>query len=288
MRNTFLKNLSRQFSTLYFGKMPISNITPSDIHKFIQLKINEGLSHSSINHFLILLGSILKKMVDDELIIKNPAMKVKKLKVIKKEMEIFSIDELYIVLDTAKKCHPDFYPLLFTAVATGARQSELVALKWSKINWETRQITIDECYSKNVLAEPKTKTSKRRINMSKELTKVLKEWKLRCPNNSKNLVFPNSVGNYLDANNMYKRQFLPLLKECGVKKIRFHDLRHQFVSLLITQNVHVKYIQKQMGHSSSELTMDTYSHILKEVDQTGVEALDAIFNNTSAKKQSKI
>lgn len=61
------------------------------------------------------------------------------------------------------------------------------------------------------------------------------------------------------------RRYRKILKLAGVKQIRFHDLRHTYASLLISKDLNFKYIQKQMGHSSFEVTMNTYAHLMPEV-----------------------
>ncbi|MBW1774482.1 MAG: site-specific integrase, partial [Deltaproteobacteria bacterium] len=106
----------------------------------------------------------------------------------------------------------------------------------------------------------------------------LKKWKIACQSNELNLVFPNEAGNPIDANNLVKRDFEPTLRRAGVKGIRFHDLRHTYASLLIDRGEHPKYIQVQMGHSSINVTMDTYGHLMKAVNQDAAKGLDeAVF-----------
>ncbi len=78
----------------------------------------------------------------------------------------------------------------------------------------------------------------RYVDMSAQLIKVLKEWKLACPHSRHGLVFPNSKGEYTDANNMLKRRFKPALARAGINAIRFHDLRHTYASLLLAKNIH--------------------------------------------------
>ncbi len=135
-----------------------------------------------------------------------------------------------------------------------------------------------------------TPNRNRHVDMSNELAKVLKEWKLKCPYSDKELVFPNKEGKYLDPNNMNKRQFQPLLRKAKIKTIRFHDLRHTYASLLIASNIPIKYIQTQMGQASIQMTMDTYGHILPEVTQQGVNALDNLLhlNKKQTNKPLKI
>jgi len=263
----------------FFKSKKLNDIKVPDINRFVKQKIDEGLSAQTINHLLKLLEAIYNKMINDEIIAKNPVSKVKKLKMKRKPLTVLSIKEVNAILEAAKDFFPDFYPILFTAIFTGMRRGELVALTWDKINWQTRKITIDSNFTKGELTDPKTKNSNRRIDMSGKLVEILEEWQTRCPKSDKNLVFPNSLGNYLDADNMVKRQFNNVLILAGVNRIRWHDLRHTYVSLLISQNIPIKYIQQQVGHGSIQITMDVYRHIMPEVTQMSVYALDNILQN---------
>lgn len=75
---------------------------------------------------------------------------------------------------------------------------------------------------------------------------------------------------------MTKRYFKPCLKACKIEDVRFHDLRHTYASLLISENVSIKYIQTQMSHASCQTTLDIYSHILQEVEEKAVNVLDGV------------
>ena len=115
---------------------------------------------------------------------------------------------------------------------TGMRQGELMGLTWDSINWVTRKITVDKNFTHGRVGTPKTGKI-RKVDMSLELVKILKEWRLACPKGEHNLVFPNSYGGYQDANNMIKRRFKPALNRAGINHLRFHDLRHTYASLLL-------------------------------------------------------
>jgi integrase len=104
----------------------------------------------------------------------------------------------------------------------------------------------------------------------------LKKWKLACPPNEHDLVFPNELGKPLNKNNLSRKVFSPALRRAGLRKIRFHDLRHTYASLLIAQGEHPKYIQVQMGHSSISVTMDTYGHLMNTVNQESAKRLDLV------------
>lgn len=159
------------------------------------------------------------------------------------------------------------------------RKGEILALTWDSINWITQKITVDKNYTHGGLGTPKTGKI-RVIDMSNELAKVLKEWRLACPHSELNLVFPNSNGNYQSADNLAKRRFLPALNRAGIDKIRFHDLRHTYASLLLANGAPMKYVQHQLGHSSIIMTMDLYTHLLPEVNDKCVNLLNNIVDTT--------
>ncbi len=112
--------------------------------------------------------------------------------------------------------------------------------------------------------------------MSPTLVMELKKHKLACPPGDLDVVFCNSEGKPLDADNFIKREFLPTMRRAKIKQIRFHDIRHTNVALRIEQEQNIKYIQNQLGHASIQTTLDRYGHLIKEVNQEEAEKLDSI------------
>lgn len=261
----------------FFGKMKLIDIIPNSINLFIKKKQESGLSNNTINKMLILMGSVYQHMLDNGIVFQNPLRRVKKLKVETVEMRFLETKEIPVVLDTAKKYYPDFYPLLLTAILTGMRRGEILGLTWDKVNWVTKKIYVKQSLYKGKIITPKTKTSVRKIDMADELVRVLREWKLRCPITKEDFVFPSPEGSIPDPDNFIKRRFDPVIRRAGIDKIRFHDLRHTYASVLIAKNVPIKYIMNQMGHSSSQVTLDRYGHLMPEVHEKGVEALNSLF-----------
>ncbi|NLF83764.1 MAG: site-specific integrase [Candidatus Gastranaerophilales bacterium] len=266
----------------FFDNCKVKDVNKIQVEQFVKAKKDEGLSAQTINHTLTLLKAVFQKMIDDEIISNNPLSRVKKLRVIHKKFDVLDSTEVETLLNTAKEHCPDLYALIFTAIFTGMRQGELFALRWDRIDWANKKILIDSNYTKYHLTTPKSNKS-RIVEMSEGLVQALQEWKASCPANNYNLVFPNKEGNYLDPNNLNKRAFKSLMKTAKIKSIRFHDLRHTYASLLIARNISVKYIQSQMGHSSIQMTMDIYGHILPEVTIRGVNALDSILKQNGTK-----
>ncbi|MFP5205928.1 MAG: tyrosine-type recombinase/integrase [Acidobacteriota bacterium] len=97
------------------------------------------------------------------------------------------------------------------------------------------------------------------------------------------LVFPSQDGSILDPDNLYHRYFVPALKEAKIRKIRLHDLRHTFGSLLLQKGASAIYVKEQMGHSSIQVTVDTYGHLVPSADVGFLDRLDA----KPKKKRSK-
>lgn len=80
----------------------------------------------------------------------------------------------------------------------------------------------------------------------------------------------------LDAQNVVNRSFKPLLEKAGLPQIRFHDLRHTCATLLLDKGVHPRIVQEMLGHASISLTLDTYSHVLPDMQNQTVSAMDAL------------
>jgi integrase len=88
------------------------------------------------------------------------------------------------------------------------------------------------------------------------------------------LVFTTEVGTLINPTNLRKRSLSFLLERAGLKRIRFHDLRHTCATLLLSKNVHPKYVQELLGHSSVTITLDTYSHVIPGMGKHTTQAME--------------
>lgn len=265
----------------FFGKTKITRINYTAITKFMSHENARGASVHHIRKSLVLLGGIMKYAVRQGLIDANPVQEVEKPKGRSRykatdEMDILRPDEIRRFLYHVEGLK---YQTLFTlAIMSGARQGELLGLMWSDIDWYNSQLVIRRTFQHGRFYEPKSETSKRKIDLGPTVMAQLKRWKLACPPSDLVLLFPNDSGRPIEKGNLIRRHFEPTLRKAGLRRIRFHDLRHTFASLLIEQGEHPKYIQSQMGHSSISVTMDTYGHLMNTVNQESAKRLDsAIF-----------
>ena len=203
----------------FFGDLNINEISPILIKEFMKQMQDAGRANPTINKYIKFMSAIYNFMIDSDAAVRNPLARIKSLKEIKNDkIRALCTEEVQALLSKTKKIYPDFYPLLFTAIFTGMRQGELFALTWDSINWITKKITIDKNYTHGTLGTPKTGKI-RVIDMSDELAKVLREWRIACPVSENKLVFPNNEGNYQSAENMMKRRFLPALARRMKKKL---------------------------------------------------------------------
>jgi integrase len=88
------------------------------------------------------------------------------------------------------------------------------------------------------------------------------------------LIFASETGEPLERRNVTKYKFWPLLKRAGLPQVRFHDLRHTCATLLLTQNVNPKVVSEMLGHATIAITLDTYSHVLPNMQSEAAKALE--------------
>ncbi|MEE9566137.1 MAG: site-specific integrase [Desulfobacteria bacterium] len=230
----------------------------------------------TLRKILTTLGGILKYAVRRRYIEYNPVREIEKPKAktlhdANDEIAVLKPKEIRVLLDKAGSQKDR--ALFMAAALTGMREGELLGLKWDDIDWFNCQIHVRRTYNNGRFYDPKTKYSRRKVDLAPELVRELKKWKLACPRGELNLVFPTEKGTPESQSNMLRRRFHPALRRAGLPKMRFHDLRHTYASLLIAQGENPKYIQTQLGHSSIQITMDVYGHLMDTVNREAASKL---------------
>lgn len=262
------------------GKAKVVQRTPFTIRllyttgeNIVNNKKNKELSARTVNKIITVLKMLFKQAEEWGNLQENPARFIKRSKQERKEMDYLNREEIQHFLDAAA---PDYYALFFTAVFSGARQGELLGLRWGDVDLEKRVIYIRRTYDAMGYREPKTKAGKRAIAITSELVKVLSEHKETLKNHGDNdPVFQNKKGKPINKANVISREFHPALERAGIRRIRFHDLRHTYGAIMATMGEYPKFIQRQMGHSALSVTMDNYGHLMPEVDEGFRERFDS-------------
>jgi integrase len=152
---------------------------------------------------------------------------------------------------------------------TGMRLGEALALQWGDIDFRGRFIEVRRNYVRGRVTRPKNGKS-RRVDMSQHLTDVLR--RLHTQRKAEKLqhgweempewAFCTPQRGLLDQSNLRKRVFFPCLAKAGLRRVRIHDLRHTYATLLIQQGESLAYIKDQLGHHSIQVTVDIYGHLV--------------------------
>lgn len=193
-------------------------------------------------------------------------------------------EEVWALIDIAAELGGPARDMLYLVAFTGLRRNELLALEFRDVDWSNREIRISRAVSKVKasdgvrkwnweLGPPKSRKGHRRIAAPAAVLELLS--KLRSiaadPNG---LIFRGPGGRRIDPDYFDTYVFGPIAEQAGMSNIRFHDLRHFFASMLIAQGESAKYVCDQMGHSSIQVTFDTYGHLFPNSRQSAATRLE--------------
>jgi len=182
------------------------------------------------------------------------------------------------------------YSLYYLALVTGMREGELLALKWENIDLENGVLNVKFNLKRIpggglTIDKPKTLSSIRSIKLGSATVEVLRSQKQKLDKEKENeywndegFVFPSSVGTAVDPSNLLK-QFRKLLREAGLPKIRFHDLRHTAASLMLNNGVDVLVASQRLGHAKPSITLDVYGHLMPSMQSEAATILDSLVKN---------
>lgn len=233
----------------------------------------------------------LKEALADGIIYKDPTFNVVAVgKVAPKNEEIkyLNYEEaaklLRVTADNLQQRYISRYIILF-ALATGARFSEIIGLTWDCVDFENKTITINKTWDhkyKKWFDNTKNYASKRTITVDDHTLSILKDLKRKQAQlaiktglrNEHNLVFINSKFE-LVTNNAVNKTLRLLCKKANIKEITCHGLRHTHASMLLFKGVNIKYVSRRLGHKDIVTTLQTYSHIMDEMEQKESRQVDA-------------
>ncbi|GCE48496.1 integrase [Thermosporothrix hazakensis] len=272
------------------GNVWLQKLTPEQVQDFLQKQLANGLSSKTVHEIHGVLRLALKNALRWGLVSRNVCEVVDPPTIVSREAVPLSVEQARILVKHVRGHRLEV--LLAMAVVTGMRRGELLALRWSDIDFERCRLLVSHSVDYiagygYVVGKPKTAAGKRWVSLPAFLFKMLKqhqfqqlemkrltkEWK------DNDLVFPNRHGGYLHPNHMGE-QFRKLLKEAGLPAIHFHDLRHSAATILLCMGVNVKVIQELLGHSDISVTLGVYGHLLPSMQQAVVDTWEDVFGNT--------
>ena len=272
------------------GSLQLRLLNPQHLQRYYTEKLKNGrldgsggLNARTVRHHHTTIHTALESAVKWDLVNRNIADSVHPPKYEQKEMSVLTPEDLCRVLEAAKLTR--YYHFYYLAAYTGARRGELLALRWKNVNLVGGTISINSSVTHTrgqvIYKRPKTAKSRRLVDLPQSATDVLAE--LFDEKNIKmatmgveltpeDLVFSNDAGEPIHPDTV-THEWLKLMKRLGVKSIRLQDLRHTHASILLTRTT-PKTIAERLGHSSAQITLDTYSHLLPGIREEAAKAFD--------------
>ncbi len=241
----------------YFGKLKVSEVKTKNVELWLlELRDRLGLCEKSCNDALGLFRKVFNDGIRWGYVTDNPIARVRKYSIREQKYQYWKNAEIVRFLQFFEKFEskPRAYWATVLALYTGMRRGELVALRWDRVDFESRLITVDRAYCRILKVDKSyTKSGKiRYVPISNNLLKVLREIK-ELGEDSK--VIPESP---ID---MLQKDFAKLAKMCGNPVIKFHDLRHTFASNFLAGGGKIYDLQKILGHSTIQVT-ERYVHMV--------------------------
>jgi len=259
-----------------FGDIKLKALNQELIEHFsADLIISNSLSPETHRKCLHTLKSVLKKGVEWGYISRNPAEFVSPHKKRKKKVKFLTPKEVEKLI---KATDERYQPLIVTAYLTGMRVSELFGLKWKDMDWQNSKIHVRRTYQEGRFFETKSPSSNRTIIIPQKVLDTLKKHQQDQQREfgKIEMVFTNTKGKPGSYRNILTRVFKQAAEKAGFKDIGFHTLRHSYTAALISAGENIKFVQRQLGHSSINQTMDIYGHLLPDIEKEAPERLEKI------------
>lgn len=258
----------------YLGDIELTDLTPFVLQKFItdlttngNKRTGKGLSPNFVKTILSVIQNSLKTAHLVGYLPEYSANKIKRPKIVEKQVECFSIQEQKKIEEAALSAKKDKYRGIVLCLYTGLRIGELLALTWNDIDFDKNILSVTKtCHDGNedgkhvrIIDTPKTENSRRQIPLSKTLVKMLKEMKKKSK-----CEFVIADGEKPIFIRSYQRMFELFLKKLKLPHKGFHSLRHTFATRALECGMDVKSLSEILGHKNAVITLNRYAHSLWE------------------------
>lgn len=257
-------------------QQPLERQSPADL----------SLEPRTVQHIHATLRTALDQALKWDLVARNVAKLVDAPRVRQQEVQPYSPEEAKKLLDAVRDDRLE--ALYSAAMALGLRQGEALGLRWHDIDFMSGNLTVRNALQrvngKLQLVEVKAHKSRRKYTLPQVAVEALTKHKARQEEERQfagtrwrdlGFVFTTTVGTPLDGSTVTHR-FQAVLKAAGLRRIRFHDLRHTCATLLLAQGVHPRVIMEILGHSQIAIKMNLYAHVIPAMQKEVAARMDAI------------
>lgn len=265
----------RQHVVPEFGALPLVGITTEHVTAWV---VGSRVGASSTRKNLFALRAMLQAAVDEQRLRRNPAMGVRVPAEPRSEQRFLTVTQAMAVADAV---HPRMRSLVLVATFGGLRFGELAALRVRDFDTAKGAVRVRETLvdlgGRVQFGPPKTKRSLRSVTLPSSIaTQVARHIRTYTDGDSSSLVFTGAKGQALRRGWFRGAHWVPATRQCGLEGVRFHDLRHTFVSLWIAAGRNAKEVSTVAGHSSVAFTLDRYGHLYEQADDDLGDRLDAL------------
>ena len=270
-----------------FGAQRLTAIDRAAVRGLASALTDKGLTSKTIHNVVVALSGIFTQAQEDGLVTGSPAgrpaLLVRKTRT-RDGIDVFTAAEERLILAAAKESVPAYYAFILFLFRTGCRVGEATALRPEDLDLRSRYVRVERSFSssKNWGTSPKN-GRKRQLDLAADLVPMLKahlaiqtaEEALRGTAGAPWL-FGTPTGTIIRSNNFRDRIWRPLLKKLGLRYRCVHATRHTFASRLIVKGANLVNVQRQFGHSSISVTVDTYTHWNESVTRGRVLDVDRL------------
>jgi integrase len=276
----------------HLGSRLLAELRPMDIQRLHSTCLGEKLSPRTVVQHHRIVREALKHAVLWQLIPSNPADAVSPPRYERKEMSVLNEAEVLRLLELVRGSF--LHPIVYLAVDSGARAGELLGFRWSDVNLDRQTIrivrTVQRIPKEGIqFGAPKTAKSRRTLRLSEGTCQVLKAHRESQDNFresrgdafvDQDLVFAQPHGGPFEPVRI-SHAFGKLIRSSGLPQIRFHDLRHTAATLMLSANIHPKVVSERLGHASIHITLDTYSHVVPNLQDEAATAMERVLQVSS-------
>ncbi|MFJ1932672.1 tyrosine recombinase XerC [Kitasatospora sp. NPDC088160] len=266
------------------GSKGLESLSPRDVRTFLA-KVTKQSSAATAKESHRVLRSALSAACRDELIVRNVAMLVPPPRVTSREITPWTLDQTLAFLSAART--DPLYAAFVLAIALGMRRGEIVGLRWSWLDLESRVVWVGRQLQRvgGELYEDTTKNSKRRpVPLPRICVAALRWHRMRQDEARRaagdkweetGYVFTTRTGRPIEPTNLY-RSFVRVSKAADVPVIRLHDARHGCATLLVACGVAPRVVMEILGHSQIGLTMNVYTHVAQDTQREALGNMDRL------------
>lgn len=272
----------------HLGRISLTKLSPTDLSTMYAALLGEGLAPRTVGHAHRVLGRALREAEVAGLVGRNVARLVRPPRVPQKEMQTFTAEQARTLLRAAEVAGDRLAALYAVALATGAREGELLVLRWKDVDWDAGAIRIQRTLLRTrtglQIGEPKTASARRTIPLGRattlrghRLTQAEERLRLRLGKASDaDLVFASEAGTLIDPSNLLANSYYPLLNRIGLPRLTFHALRHTAATLMLEAGTHIRVAAERLGHSDPGVTLRVYSHVSATMQREAADTLDRV------------